>query len=90
MIRSVRNLLKKPVFEKGRADVLSELPSVIKQYDKTIHSSTKMTPNQASNKSNDKEVYTNLQDRRVKQQPKFKLGQLVRTADNKRVFSRGD
>ena len=29
VIRTVRNLLKKPVFEKGRADWLSELPSVI-------------------------------------------------------------
>ena len=49
-----------------------------------------MTPVQASKKVNEKEVYSNLQDRRVKQQPKFKLGQLVRTADIKRVFSKGD
>ena len=49
-----------------------------------------MTPIQASKKSNEKLVFNNLQDRRVKQQPKFKLGQLVRTADIKRVFSNGD
>ena len=49
-----------------------------------------MTPNQASKKSNEKIVYSNLQDRRVRQQPKFKLGQLVRTADIKKVFSKGD
>ena len=30
VIRTVRNLLKKPVFEKGNADWLSELPSFIK------------------------------------------------------------
>ena len=30
--RIIRNLLKKPVFEKWNADWLSELPSVIKQY----------------------------------------------------------
>ena len=88
--RTIRNLLKKPVFEKGRADWLSELPSVIKQYNNTIHSSTKMTPVQASKKSNGEEVFSNLQDRRVRQKPKFKLGQLVRTADIKRVFSKGD
>ena len=41
-------------------------------------------------KVNEKLVYTNLQDRRDRQQPKFKLGQLVRTADIKRVFSKGD
>ena len=72
VIRTVRNLLKKPVFEKGNADWFSELSSVIKQYNNTIHSSTKVTPNQASNKSNEKIVYSNLQDRRVKQQPKYK------------------
>ena len=31
VIRTLRNLLKKPVFEKGKADWLSELSSVIKQ-----------------------------------------------------------
>ena len=90
VIRTVRNLLKKPVFEKGNANWLSELPSVIKQYNNTIHHSIKMTPNQASKKSNEKAVFDNLREDRQKQRPKFKLGQLVRTADIKRVFSKGD
>ena len=90
IIRTVRNLLKKHVFLAGNAGWLSELPSVVKKYNNTIHSSLKMTPNQASKISNGKIVYTNLQDRRVKQQPKDKLGQLVRTADIKKVFSKGD
>ena len=88
--KTIRNLLKKPVFEKGNADWLSELPSVIKQYNNTIHHSTKMTPNQASKKSNEKLVYNNLKDNRKIQKPKYKLGDLVRTADIKRVFSKGD
>ena len=90
VIRTIPNLLKKPVFEKGRADWLSELPSVTKQYNNTIQSSTKMTPIQASKNINEKEVYSNLQDKRRKLNPKFKLGQLVKTADIKRVFSKGD
>ena len=90
VIRTLRNLLKKPVFEKGNADWLSELPSVIKQYNNTIHNSIKMTPNQASKKSNEKIFYSNLQDKRKILNPKYKLGQLVRTADIKRVFSKGD
>ena len=90
VIRTVRNLLKKPIFEKGNADWLSELPSVINQYNNTIHHSTKMKPVQASKKSNEKEVFSNLKDRRVKQKPNFHLSQLVRTADIKRVFSKGD
>ena len=49
-----------------------------------------MTPIQASKKSSERKVYSNLQDMRQKQSPKYKLGQLVRTADIKRVFSKGD
>ena len=90
MIRTSRNLLKKPVFLAGEASWINELPSVIKKYNNSIHSSTKMTPIQASKKSNEKEVYSNLQDRRVKRQPNIHLSQLVRTADIKRVFSKGD
>ena len=90
VIRTIRNLLKKPVFEKGRADWLSELQSVINQYNNKIHTSTKMTPTQASKKSNQKLVYNNLKDDREVLKPKFNLGQLVRTADIKRVFSKSD
>ena len=90
VIRTIRNLLTKPVFEKGRSDWLTELSSVIKQYNNTIHHSIKMTPFQASKKSNEKIVYSNLKDNREVRKPKFKLGQLVRTADIKKVFSRGD
>ena len=82
--RILRNLLKKPVFSAGNADWFSELPSVIKQYNNTIHSSTKMTPNQASKKSNEKLVYSNLQNKRKILNPKYKLCQLVRTADIKK------
>ena len=49
-----------------------------------------MKPIDASKKSNEKIVYSNLQDRRVKLKPKYKLGQLVRTSDIKRVFSKSD
>ena len=49
-----------------------------------------MTPNQASKKSNEKTVFDNLREDRQKQRLKFKLGDLIRTADIKKVFSRGD
>ena len=51
--RTIRNLLKKTVFKKGNANWISELPSVIKQYNNTIHNSKKMTPIQGSKKVND-------------------------------------
>ena len=88
--RTVRNLLKKPVFEKGRADWLPELPPIVKQYNNTIHHSIKMTPIQASKKSNERKVHSNLKDNREVRKPKFKLGKLVRTADIERDFSKVD
>ena len=89
MKKTLPNLLKIPVILAGIADWLSELPSVIKQCNNTFHHSIKMTPNQASKKSNE-EVYSNLQEKRRKLNPKYKLGHLVRTADSKKVFSKGD
>ena len=49
-----------------------------------------MKPIDASKKSNEKLVISNLQDEGRKLNPKYKLGQLVRTADIKKVFSKGD
>ena len=45
-----------------------------------------MAPIQASKKAKEKEVYSNLRVDREKQTAKIKLGQLVRTADIRRVF----
>ena len=64
VIRTILNLIKKPVFEKGNADWLSELPTINKQYNITNHISLKVTPIQASKKSNAKEVVPNLKDNR--------------------------
>ena len=52
--RTIKKLMKKPVFLAGNADWISELPSVIKQNNKTIHSAKKITPNQAIKKVNKK------------------------------------
>ena len=39
--RTIRNLLKKPVFENGDANWIDTLDSIIKKYNNTMHSSTK-------------------------------------------------
>ena len=90
MIRTVRNLFKKTVLKKGNADWLSELQSVIEKYNNTIHNSNKLTLVQASKKSNERKVYSNLQDRKDRQQPKYKLGHLDRTSDIRSLFNKGD
>ena len=49
-----------------------------------------MTSFQASKKSIEKEIYSNLQDKAKKINPNFELGDLVGKADIRRVFSKGD
>ena len=49
-----------------------------------------MTPVQASKKANGKLVFDILRDDRGIQKPIYKLRHLVRTADIKRVLSKGD
>ena len=42
--RTIRDLLKRPVFEKGDGNWVDVLPTITKQYNSRIHSSTKLTP----------------------------------------------
>ena len=79
--------MKKPIFLAGNADWLGELPSVFKKNNNTIHHSMKMTSVQVSKKVNEKEDYSNLQEKREKQTLKLNLNQLLRTADIKKVLA---
>ena len=88
--RTIRDLLKKPVFEKGDGNWIDVLQTITKQYNNKTHSSTKLTPTQASLKKNEGYVYKNLLDKRKKVKPKFQINDLVRTADLKKTFSKGD
>ena len=88
--RTIRDLLKKIVFENGDANWIDVLPTITKQYNNKVHSSTKLSPKDASSKKNEGFVYRNLLDKRNKIKPKYKIGDLVRTADLKKTFSKGD
>ena len=88
--RTIRDLLKKIIFEQGDAKWIDILPTITKQYINRIHSSIKLTPIQASSKKNEGFVYKNLLDKRKKIKPKYEIGDLVRTADLKKTFSKSD
>ena len=75
--RTIKDLLKKIVFERGDAKWIDILPSITKQYNNRIHSSTKLTPIQASLKKNEGYVYKDLLDKRKKVKPKFQINDLV-------------
>ena len=88
--RTIRDLLKKIVFERGDANWIEVLPTITKQYNNRIHSSTKLSPKDASLKKNEGYVYKNLLDKRKKITPKFQINELVRVADLKKTFSKSD
>ena len=88
--RTIRDLLKKIVFEYGDANWIDVLPTITKQYNNRIHSSTKLTPIQASLKKNESFVHKNLLDKRNKIKAKYQINDLVRVADLKKTFSKGD
>ena len=88
--RTIRDLLKKIVFEQGDGNWIDILQTITKQYNNRIHSSTRLTPIQASLKKNEGYVYKNLLDKRKKIKPKYEIDDLVRTADLKKTFSKSD
>ena len=88
--RTIRDLLKKIVFEQGDANWIDVLPTITEQYNNRRHTSTKLSPKDASLKKNEGFVYKNLLDKRKKVKPKYEIGDLVRTADLKKTFSKGD
>ena len=46
--RTIRDLLKRPVFEKGESNWIDVLPKITKQYNIRTHTSTKLSPKDAS------------------------------------------
>ena len=61
--RTIRDLLKRPVFEKGDGNWIDVLPTITKQYNNRMHSCTKLSPKDASLKKNEGFVYKNLLDK---------------------------
>ena len=88
--RTIRDLLKRPVFEKVDGKWIDILPTTTKQYNNRVLTSTNLTPIQPSLKKNEGYVYKNLLNKRKKIKPKFHINDLVGTADLRRTFSKGD
>ena len=88
--RTIRDLLKRPVFLKRDGNWILLLSTLTKQYNKRIHSSNQLSPLQASLNKNKRDACKNLIDKRNKIKPKYKIHGLVRRADTKRSFSKGD
>ena len=79
--RTIRDLLKRPVFEKGDGNWTDVSQTITKQKNNRIHSSTKLTLIQASLKKSEGFVYKSFLDKRKKITPKFQINDLVKTVD---------
>ena len=75
--RSIRDLLKIPVFEKGESNLIDIVPTITKHYNNQIHSSLKLTTTQAFLKKYEGYVYHKSLDKRKKIEPKLQVYDIV-------------
>ena len=89
--RTIKTKMWKELTVQGNTQYLNILPKILKQYNNTKHSSTKMSPVEASQKKNGV-VYFNLYGdmEQSSSKPKFKIGDKVRISKYKRkTFDKG-
>ena len=83
--RTLLHIINKPMFINGDGNWVNILNEAVLTYNNNIHSTINMTPVDASNNS-DKVKYT-FNFKNIK--PKFKVGDYVRNADKRHIFSKG-
>ena len=88
--RTIRDLVKRPVFEKEDGSWIKTLSTIAKQYSKRILTSSKLTPIQARLKKNEGFFYQKSLDKRKRLSPKFEVNDLVRVEYLKKTSSKGD
>ena len=83
--RTLLHIINKPMFINGDSNWVNILNDAVLTYNNNIHSTINMTPVDASNNL-DKVKYT-FNFKNIK--PKFKVGDYVRNADKRNIFSKG-
>ena len=87
---SNRNLPKRPDFETSDGNWIDVICTITKQNNNRFLSYNKLTPIQASLEEKVRFVNKNSLEKRKKSKPKYKIRDLVRTADLKKTFSKSD
>ena len=83
--RTLLHIINKPMFINGDGNWVNTLNEAVITYNNNIHSTINMTPVDASNNP-DKVKYT-FSFKNIK--PKLKVGDYVRNADKRNIFSKG-
>ena len=82
--RTLLDLIKEPMYIEGKACWLNHINSALDKYDNRVHTTTRMTPFEASNKPIDPPTFVNKP-----KQPKFQVGDYVRVPDKRNIYSKG-
>ena len=91
-IRTMKEKMWKYFTDNNTKTYIDILPDLVKDYNNTVHSSTKLTPIEASKKKNELTVWRNLYPDRYKIHdltPKFSVGDKVRISKKKETFEKG-
>ena len=91
-IRTMKEKMFKYFTDNNTNKYIDVLPDLVEDYNNTVHSSTKLSPVEASKKENELKVWRNLYPDRYKTSrlnPKFSVGDEVRITKKKKVFEKG-
>ena len=91
-IRTIKEKMWKYFTDNNTFNYMDVLPELVEDYNNTVHSSTKLTPIDASKEKNELTVWRNLYPDRYKINnltPKFSVGDEVRITKKKKVFEKG-
>ena len=83
--RTLLHIINKLIFINGDGNWVNILNDAVITYNNNIHSTINMTPVDASNNPDKVKYYV----KSIKAAPKFKVGDYVRKADKRNIFSKG-
>ena len=90
-IRTLLHIINKPMFIKGDGNWVNILNDAVITYNSNIHSTTNLTPVDAPKNPEKVRYYiseTASQIKSTKATPKFKVGEYIRNADKRNIFSK--
>ena len=91
-IRTMKEKMFKYFTDNNTYNYIDALPELVEDYNNTVHSTTKLTPTDASKEENELKVWRNLYPDRYKTSrlnPKFSVGDKVRITKKKKDFEKG-
>ena len=91
--RTLLDLIKEPMYIEGKGNWLNHLDAALQKYNNRVHTTTKMTPFEASNNSllpsNNINNNNKIPRDSYRSFAKFQVGDFVRVPDKRNIYSKG-